>query len=190
MIDNLTVSKPLESVADTGQGLARVESHLADLDHFRPPSILSLMSTPPNSISQRHYPLSPSPHSATKPISERSFDQPRTPQSPTLFVPSENISPTEVRADCALPTPANSIKSSSLTGTMDIMESQVQGDESHKRKRDIEDSGDREQKKVHVEDRRLGIEDLHLDVGKKYLLCRTRKMPFYFRRCLMIHHIR
>lgn len=48
---------------------------------------------------------------------------------------------------------------------------------SNKRKRDVEDNGDQEQKKVHVEDRRLGIEDLHLDVGKKYLLCRTRKAP-------------
>ena len=50
-------------------------------------------------------------------------------------------------------------------------------DSSNKRKRDVEDVGDQEQKKVHVEDRRLGIEDLHLDVGKKYLLCRTRKAP-------------
>lgn len=49
----------------------------------------------------------------------------------------------------------------------------------HKRKRAIEDSGDeREQKKVHIEDRRLGIDELHLDVGEKYLLCRTRKAPF------------
>jgi hypothetical protein len=48
---------------------------------------------------------------------------------------------------------------------------------SNKRKREVEDNGDQEPKKVHVEDRRLGIEDLHLDVGKKYLLCRTRKAP-------------
>ncbi len=50
-------------------------------------------------------------------------------------------------------------------------------DSSNKRKRDVEDVGDQEQKKVHVEDRGLGIEDLHLDVGKKYLLCRTCKTP-------------
>lgn len=42
----------------------------------------------------------------------------------------------------------------------------------------MDDSGDREQKKVHVEESKLGIEDLHLDVGKKYLLCQTRKTPF------------
>jgi hypothetical protein len=54
------------------------------------------------------------------------------------------------------------------------------GDDSpHKRKRDADDMGGRAQKKVHVEDRNHGINDLHLDVGKKYLLCRTRKAPFY-----------
>jgi len=46
-------------------------------------------------------------------------------------------------------------------------------DLSNKRKRQVEDLGDREQKKVHVEDSRLSIDDLHLDVGEKYLLCRT-----------------
>ncbi len=51
-------------------------------------------------------------------------------------------------------------------------------DATNKRKRDVEDTGNQELKKVHVEDRNLGIEDLHLDVGKKYLLCRTRKAPF------------
>ncbi len=56
--------------------------------------------------------------------------------------------------------------------------SSVEAEESsNKRKREVEDNGDQEQKKVHVEDRRLGIQDLHLDVGKKYLLCRTRKAP-------------
>ena len=52
-------------------------------------------------------------------------------------------------------------------------------DFSNKRKRDVGDHGDREQKKVHVEDSRIRIEDLHLDVGKKYSLCRTRKAPFF-----------
>lgn len=48
---------------------------------------------------------------------------------------------------------------------------------SSKRKRDLEDHGDREQKKVHVEDSRIRIEDLHLDVGKKYSLCRSPHPP-------------
>jgi hypothetical protein len=55
------------------------------------------------------------------------------------------------------------------------------GEASNKRKRDIEDHGDRDQKKVHVESSGLGIsiEDLHVNVGEKYLLCRTRKTPFF-----------
>lgn len=50
-------------------------------------------------------------------------------------------------------------------------------DSPHKRKRSLDDTGDRDQKKMHLEDSRLGIEDLHLDVGEKYLLCKTRKAP-------------
>lgn len=51
------------------------------------------------------------------------------------------------------------------------------GEESpQKRKRSIDDVGDREGKKMHLEDdSRLGLMDLHLDVGPKYLLCKTRK---------------
>lgn len=48
-------------------------------------------------------------------------------------------------------------------------------DTPQKRKRALEDGGDRDHKKAHIEDRRLGIENLHMDVGEKYLLCRTRK---------------
>lgn len=54
---------------------------------------------------------------------------------------------------------------------------QMSEDSPHKRKRPLDDIGDREQKKVHIEDRRLGIENLHLDVGEKYLLCRTPYQP-------------
>ncbi|EON97558.1 putative mediator of rna polymerase ii transcription subunit 19 protein [Phaeoacremonium minimum UCRPA7] len=52
-------------------------------------------------------------------------------------------------------------------------------DSPQKRKRPLDDiGGDREQKKVHTdEDRRLGIENLHLDVGEKYLLCKTPHPP-------------
>jgi hypothetical protein len=56
------------------------------------------------------------------------------------------------------------------------------GDDSpQKRKRPLEDLGDREQKKVHIENCKFGIEDLHLNVGEKYLLCQTRKTPFNLR---------
>lgn len=50
------------------------------------------------------------------------------------------------------------------------------GEESpQKRKRSMDDLGERETKKVHIEERRLEFEDLHLNVGPKYLLCKTRK---------------
>jgi hypothetical protein len=47
---------------------------------------------------------------------------------------------------------------------------------SNKRKFAFDDTGAREHKKVHLDDpRKIGIQDLHMDVGEKYLLCRTRK---------------
>lgn len=53
------------------------------------------------------------------------------------------------------------------TSMMDI------GDDSspHKRKRLAEDSGDHAHKKMHLDTPPLGIEDIHIDVGEKYLLC-------------------
>lgn len=77
-----------------------------------------------------------------------------------------------------LPTPEQSVNGGTLA--LDMTHDTVMGEDSpnNKRKRPIDDLGDREQKKVQTEDRRLGIENLHLDVGEKYLLCRTRKAPF------------
>merc|ERR1712093_755397 len=50
-------------------------------------------------------------------------------------------------------------------------------DSSLKRKRESDDQGDQEQKKVHVEEpeslHSLTLNDLHLDVGEKYYLCKT-----------------
>jgi hypothetical protein len=77
-----------------------------------------------------------------------------------------------------LPTPAHSVNGSSLLSDMAHDSHMSVDSPPQKRKRTVEDTGDREQKKVHIEDRRLGIENLHLDVGEKYLLCRTRKTPF------------
>ena len=60
------------------------------------------------------------------------------------------------------------------------IDTNVQTDDgSHKRKREEQDIGDRQEKKIHVEDRELRIEDLHQDVGYIYQLCRTRKAPFF-----------
>jgi hypothetical protein len=71
----------------------------------------------------------------------------------------------------------------SSTGSGFVTEGTHLEELTNKRKRDVDDHGDddREQKKVHVEDSRISIDDLHLDVGKKYLLCRTRKTPFFRR---------
>lgn len=63
-------------------------------------------------------------------------------------------------------------------------------DISNKRKRDLEDTGDREQKKVHIEDSEVSIKDLHLNVGPKYLLCKSRKAPFLPITPLSRHSIR
>lgn len=79
---------------------------------------------------------------------------------------------TSTATPTTLPTPAHSVTGSAHHDLI------MADDSPHKRKRSVDDSGDREQKKVHVEESKLGIEDLHLDVGKKYLLCQTRKTPF------------
>jgi hypothetical protein len=71
-----------------------------------------------------------------------------------------------------LPTPAHSVNGSSIPSEM-TQDTPMGDDSPHKRKRDGDDLGGRAQKKVHVEDRNLGIDDLHMDVGEKYLLCRT-----------------
>lgn len=56
----------------------------------------------------------------------------------------------------------------------------------NKRKYSFDDSGVHEHKKVHLEDpRKIGIQDLHLDVGEKYLLCRTRKAPLMSQESLL-----
>jgi hypothetical protein len=151
------------------------------------------MSTSSVSNSQRPYPLSPPPHSETKQAQDVSFHQPHTPESPLQPASgsTDRSSPaTEVTGKVAakpLLTPAHSTKGSitssegtEVSTTMEEAQLNVSmdiEDPSNKRKREMEDTGDQEQKKIHVEDRRLGIEDLHLDVGKKYLLCRTRKAP-------------
>jgi hypothetical protein len=117
---------------------------------------------------------------------------PHTPQSPSQFSPatsdplsSMNTSLTSITT--ALPTPAHSVNGSGSQPS-DMSHDIAMGDESphNKRKRALDDVGDRDQKKVHIddnsfdmeeshEDDKFGIEGLHEDVGAKYLLCRTRK---------------
>lgn len=65
-----------------------------------------------------------------------------------------------------LPTPAHSV-----SGSISQPDAVMNDDSPHKRKRALDDDGERDQKKVHLENQGLMIEDLHLDVGSKYLLC-------------------
>ncbi|KAH7318517.1 Rox3 mediator complex subunit-domain-containing protein [Stachybotrys elegans] len=101
---------------------------------------------------------------------------PQTPQSPSQFSPgtsseqaSTNLS-TSMASTATLPTPAHSVSGASYQP-----ESAMTDDTPNKRKRSVEDVGDREgnQKKPHLEERKLGIDDLHCDVGIKHLLCQT-----------------
>lgn len=105
-------------------------------------------------------------------------DHPPSPQSPSQLTFDSTDLPhkpaTSPRISNSLPTPAHSINGSMSSTTSDLTADASHVEElSNKRKRDLEDQGEREQKKVHVEDSRISIKDLHLDVGQKYLLCRT-----------------
>ncbi|ATY60139.1 Mediator subunit [Cordyceps militaris] len=95
---------------------------------------------------------------------------PQTPQSPSQTSPAThpdsmaaaNAAPT---GPTTLPTPAHSV-----TGSISHQSDAAMADEfPHKRKRPLDDVGERDHKKVQY-DHRLGIEDLHLDVGPKYML--------------------
>ncbi|KAI1847229.1 hypothetical protein JX265_013354 [Neoarthrinium moseri] len=110
---------------------------------------------------------------------------PQTPQSPSQFSPSTadplssmNSSMTSITT-ASLPTPAHSVNETHPgDSSHDVAMSDA--DSPNKRKRNPDDVGHHEQKKALVEDpRRLGIEDLHLDVGPKALLCRTPHFASY-----------
>ena len=106
------------------------------------------------------------------------FELPNTPQSPSQATFNDFASKaTGSPIQHSLPTPAHSVNGS--MSSLSAVDFQSQGEEiTNKRKRDVDDQGDQEQKKVHVEDSRISIDDLHMDVGAKSLLCRTRKAPF------------
>ncbi|KAJ8119981.1 hypothetical protein O1611_g10484 [Lasiodiplodia mahajangana] len=103
---------------------------------------------------------------------------PRTPQSPSQFSPSvtdQGLSMITSMTSTAtsLPTPAHSVNGSHLLldNSHDIAMTDVS---SNKRKSSFDDTGAHEHKKVHLDDpRKIGIHDLHLDLGEKYLLCKT-----------------
>jgi len=90
--------------------------------------------------------------------------------------PLSGVNTSMTSISTTLPTPAHSVNGSQLP---DMSHDLGMGDDSpQKRKRAVEDVGDREQKKVHIEESKFGIDDLHMDVGEKYLLCKSRKDPF------------
>ncbi len=82
-----------------------------------------------------------------------------------------------------MPTPARSVNGSMSSINTEIPSEGIpQDDSSLKRKRDPEDQGDQEQKKVHVEkseNQKVTIADLSVDVGELYLSCTTRKTSFF-----------
>lgn len=103
---------------------------------------------------------------------------PRTPQSPSQFSPGVtdqgmSMSNSMTSTATSLPTPAHSVNGSVLLPEIspDTMMTDVS---SNKRKNSFDDTAARQHKKVHLDDpRKIGIHDLHLDVGEKYLFCRT-----------------
>jgi hypothetical protein len=68
-----------------------------------------------------------------------------------------------------LPTPAHSVN-----GSASHPDAAMADESLSKRKRALDDLGDRDHKKLHLdEEGKPGIDDLHRDVGEKYLLCQT-----------------
>ncbi|KAG9240465.1 Rox3 mediator complex subunit-domain-containing protein [Calycina marina] len=103
-------------------------------------------------------------------------NHPPSPQSPDQpSFDSHDIHhklPTSPGVGGSLPTPAHSINGS--MSTLDVIAEAAHSEEiSNKRKRDLEDTGDRDQKKVHIESSGVSINDLHRNVGPKYRLCKT-----------------
>ncbi|KAG4416609.1 hypothetical protein IFR04_010252 [Cadophora malorum] len=107
---------------------------------------------------------------------------PRTPETPSQTSPSAAdfpIKPVTSPIDHhSMPTPARSVNGSMSSINPDSsFEATAHDDTSLKRKRESDDQGDQEQKKVHVEEpeslHSLTLNDLHLDVGEKYYLCKT-----------------
>lgn len=105
---------------------------------------------------------------------------PQTPQSPSQPSPATHLdSMSSVHSvstgPTTLPTPAHSV-----SGSMTQSDVAMTDESPNKRKRELDDAEERErqlERKRRQFDFRLGIEDLHHDVGPKYLLCSTRKEP-------------
>lgn len=119
---------------------------------------------------------------------------PRTPETPSQTSPSAaDFSHKPVTSPIdnhSMPTPARSVNGSMSSINAETSFETAHDDSSLKRKRDSDDQGDQEQKKkVHVDEpeslHSLTLNDLHLDVGEKYYLLKTRKTS----RSSMICHL-
>ncbi|KAI1005075.1 hypothetical protein K3495_g3147 [Podosphaera aphanis] len=101
------------------------------------------------------------------------FDHPQTPESPLHLDHTKYPKQTSSPRAHSLPTPTHS-----TNGSVSSLDSEMSLNElSCKRKREADDTGNQTLKKPHIEDGRLCLEDLHLDVGKKYKLCHTPHNP-------------
>ncbi|PBP24822.1 putative Mediator of RNA polymerase II transcription subunit 19 [Diplocarpon rosae] len=110
---------------------------------------------------------------------------PRTPETPSQTSPNHSSLPSKPVNSPAGPhsilTPARSVNGSMSSATVEIpSEGFLQEDSCHKRKRDVEDHGDQEMKKLHVEEpeiQKVTIEDISEDVGALYLFCKKPHQP-------------
>lgn len=104
-------------------------------------------------------------------------DLPLTPGSPDYSYLNDSTKQVSSPRAQSLLTPAHSINGSVSSLCLEMSQGEVE----NKRKREIDDIGDQKAKKAHIDPDRLRLEDLHLDVGKKYKLCHTRKISIVFK---------
>ncbi|OWP05019.1 hypothetical protein B2J93_589 [Marssonina coronariae] len=104
---------------------------------------------------------------------------PRTPETPSQKSPNHSSLPSKPVTSPAGPhsilTPARSVSGSMSSANIETSDGFLHDDSSLKRKREVEDHGDQEMKKVHVEEpeiRKVTIEDISEDVGALYLFCK------------------
>lgn len=142
------------------------------------------MSTPQESAIQRTYPLSPSSNSELRKSQPLSFGAPRTPQSPLRggAHPAESLPTSQPHTSSEMNSTTQRTSITDGTTTTSPMATGIDGrndDSTLKRKHSVEETSEHKDKKPHVEKRKLSISDLHIDVGKIYQLCRTRKYPCF-----------
>ncbi|KAI6247685.1 Mediator of RNA polymerase II transcription subunit 19 [Erysiphe necator] len=97
------------------------------------------------------------------------YDHPQTPESPRNSTIVEIAKQLPSPSSYTILTPAHSINGSVSSNSVEMS----QYDATNKRKRENEDDGNQKCKRAHIEAGRLSLEDLHLDVGKKYKICHT-----------------